>query len=185
MMACSILLLLTGCVTVRDYDAEKLEYERVQELKKAQKEDPFNSPVTPDYVKVADDPDEGIYVEVMKLHPITDPHGIKLDIWTVNAVSRSDKTKCVKIDWKLQDFEFESEQPVEFLIKKGETLHIGKMKQSIWSFDTTFIAIPPSGYVDSLHVRDADFDEKTRELTCDMLEEDVDEPKTDTDAIEM
>jgi hypothetical protein len=47
------------------------------------------------------------------------------------------------------------------------------------------IAIPPSGYVDSMHVRDAEYDTKTHKLTCDMLEKDIDDPKKDTDAVEM
>lgn len=65
------------------------------------------------------------------------------------------------------------------------TLKIGKMKQSIWSFDDAFIAIPPSGYVDTLKVRDADYDKITHRLTCEIPEEKVDEPKKDHDTLEM
>ena len=177
-------LLTTGCMTIVDYDAEKAEAVQVAKIKKAQK-DPFNNPSTPSYVKVAKDEDEGIYIEVMKLKPVKDSHGIMLDAWTVNAVSTSDKPHCVSVLWKLQDFEFESEQPLEFLMTGKEVLKIGKMKQSIWSFDGAFIAIPPSGYVDALKVRDADIDKITHRLTCEIPEEKVDEPKTDHDTLEM
>ena len=189
LMRGTILILLSfsiviGCTpNIQDYDAEKLEYDQVTKLKKAQS-DPFNSPQTAPIVKVADDPDAGIYVEVIKLKPVIDGHGIKLDVWTVKATNKKPDPKCVSIMWKLQDFEFESEQPLEFLIRGGETLNLGKMKQSIWSFDGATIAIPPSGYVDKMNVRKADVDKITHRLTCDMLEEDIDDLKTDTNAPE-
>lgn len=179
------LLAIVGCTPViKDYDAEKLEYDQVTKLKKAQS-DPFNNPPTAPIVKVVEDQDEGIYVEVIKLKPITDGHGIKLDIWNVKATNKKHDPKCVSIMWKLQDFEFESSQPLEFLIHGGETLNLGKMKQSIWSFDGAAIAIPPSGYVEKMNVRKADIDKITHRLTCDMLEEDIDDLKQDTDAPEL
>lgn len=178
---------IVGCVpTIKDYDAEKLEYEQIKKIKNSQATyDPFNAPATPKYVKVAKDEEEGIFIEVIKLRPITNQQGIKLDVWKVNAVNTSPDTKCVDVKWKLQDFEFQSEEPLEFLIKGGQTLYLGKMTQSIWSFDDVLIALPPSGYVDSLHIRKAEIDAKTHRLTCEIKEEDIDEPKEDTDAIEM
>jgi len=181
--------LITGCGlgTVKDYDSEKLEAEQISKLHKKQA-DPFNNPPTPSYVKVAKDEDEGVYIEVIKLKPLVTKQGVKLDVWTVNAISTNKEStvpKCVKVNWKLQDFEFESEQPLEFILKGKEVLNIGKMKQSIWSFDGALIAIPPSGYVDNMKVRDADFDKKIKRYTCEMLEEDIDNPKKDTDAVEM
>lgn len=180
-------LFVIGCTpNIKEYDAEKLEYDQTNKLKLAQKkEDPFRSPNTPPYVKVAEDEDEHVYIEVIKLKPIKNKDGIKLDVWTVNAINQSPEPKCVIVNWKLQDFEFETEQPIEFLLKGKEVLPLGKMKQSIWSFDGAMIAIPPSGYVDSLKIRAADIDKDTHRLTCDMLEEDIDSPKKDTDAIEM
>lgn len=179
------LLVLSACTpNIIEYDAEKMEYDQVKNLKAAQKKiDPFNNPSTPSIVKVADE--DGVSIEVIKLKSIKSQDGIVLDVWTVSAMNTSKETKCVTIAWKLQDFEFESEQPLEFLISPNETLKVGKMKQSIWSFDGALIAIPPSGYVDNMKVRKADFEKKTSKLTCDMLEEDVKEPKTDTNSIEM
>jgi hypothetical protein len=176
----SVLLIITGCVTVRDYDAEKLEYEQANKIKNAQsKVDPFNNPATPDYVKIADNDD--VYVEAIKLKPFKGPQNIKLDHWIINATNRSNKTVCVAIKWKLQDFEFTSELPLEFLMKGKEFLKVGDMRQSIWSFSDVMIAIPPSGYVDSMNVRDAKIETKTGKYTCDMLEEDIQEPKGDND----
>jgi hypothetical protein len=183
------LLFVVGCTpNIREYDAEKLEFDQITKLKKAQS-DPFNAPSTPAIVRVAEDKDEKVYIEVIKLKPITNQYGIKLDVWTVNAVNNSPITKCVKVLWKLQDFEFESEQPLEFMLTGNQQLNIGKMRQSIWSFEeekgTTLIAIPPSGYVDALKVRNAELDKKTNRLTCEMLEKDIDDLKKDTNAIEM
>lgn len=179
-----ILLTLTtiiGCTAnIKDYDSEKLEAERVNKLSAAQKkQDPFNSPATANYVKIADNDD--VFVEAIKLKPLDGPKHIRLDHWTINATNRSNKTVCVSIKWKLQDFEFTSELPLEFLMMGKESLKVGDMKQSIWSFDDALIAIPPSGYVDSMNVRDAKVEPKTGKYTCDLLEEDIQEPKGDHD----
>ena len=173
-------LSITGCVTVVEYDAEKMEYEQVNKLKYAQQHpDPFNNPATPPLVKIADNDD--VYVEAIKLKPVEGPQHIKLDVWTIKATNRSKITKCVAIKWKLQDFEFTSDLPLEFLLQGREQIKIGDMKQSIWSFDSTLIAIPPSGYVDSMNVRDADIEKTTGKYTCDQLEEDIQEPKESED----
>ncbi len=175
------LLAVIGCSqNIIEYDSEKMELDQAKKIKQKQA-DPFNNPATPDYVKVADDEDEGVYIEVMKLHPIKGPQNIKLDVWNVQAVNRTLEPKCVGISWKLQDFEFESEQPMEFLLLGKQTLHVGKMKQSIWSFDGAMIAIPPSGYVDDLKVRKAVFDTKSKRLTCEMEEKDIQDPVKDDD----
>ena len=58
---------------IKDFDAEKMEYDQIQKIKKAQA-DPFNNPTTPDHVKVADNDD--IYVTVTKGLPIKGHEGI-------------------------------------------------------------------------------------------------------------
>lgn len=175
MLITLLMLALTGCaVTVKEYDAEKLEYDQINRIKKAQS-DPFNSPATPAYVKVAEN--NGVYVEAIKLRPIMGHQNIKLDVWTVDAVNTTDKSQCVTINWKLQDFELETGLPYEFLVPNNKTLPIGRMQQTIWSFDGAAIALPPSGYIDGMRVRDAKFEIATGKLTCDELEKDIQTPK--------
>lgn len=157
---------------IKDFDAEKMEYDQIQKIKKAQA-DPFNNPTTPDHVKVADNDD--IYVTVTKGLPIKGHEGIKLDVWNIYAVNRSHTPKCVMINWKLQDFELESPLPYDFLIQDKESIQVGRATQTIWSFDGVAIAIPPSGYVDGMHVRDAEFDEKTHKFICEELEKNIQE----------
>jgi hypothetical protein len=169
------LILLTGCTgVVKDYDAEKLEYDQVNRIKKAQS-DPFNSPATPAYVKLVDN--DGVYVEAIKLNPIKGHQNIMLDVWTVNAVNTSDKSQCVTINWKLQDFDFETGLPYEFLVSNNATVKIGRMTQTIWSFNGEAIAIPPSGYIDGMRIREAKYEIATGKLSCDELEKDIQTPK--------
>ncbi len=75
------------------------------------------------------------YVEAIKLKPVTGRQNIKLDVWTITAVNQSNTPKCITIHWKLMDFDLETQLPYEFLILDHEELKIGKMKQTIWSFD--------------------------------------------------
>lgn len=174
-LACCILL--SGCApTIIDYDAEKEETLQVEKLKAAQKkEDPFNNPLTPPYVKLQDT--DEVYVEVFKLKDISDHRGVKLQNWEVFIGNKTDRHLCVIIDWKLQDFELESDQPIDFLLKPKEFLDLGKMKQTIWSFDDVAIAIPPSGYIKEVKTQDSEIDEKTKKYTCDMPEEEIDDEK--------
>jgi hypothetical protein len=169
----SMLVSVVGCMTVRDYDSEKMEFEQANKIKAAQA-DPFKSEATPDYVKVAEDDD--VTIEVIKLKPIKGPQNIDLQVWTANAINHAKTSKCVRIDWKLMDFNWETSLPYEFLLLDNEVLKIGTMTQTIWSFDGAAIAIPPSGYVDKMKIRDADLDKKTNKLTCEMVEEDIQEP---------
>jgi hypothetical protein len=162
-----------GCVTVRDYDAEKLEYEQAAKIKKAQA-DPFGSEPTPDYVKVADNGE--VFVDVKKSTPIINNQGIKLESWIASAKNNTTEPKCVRIDWKLMDFNLETALPYEFLIMGNEQLKIGKMTQTIWSFSDVAIALPPSGYVDKFNVRDAEIEVKTKKFTCEMTENEIQTP---------
>ncbi|MGZ8924619.1 MAG: hypothetical protein ACXW2E_01925 [Nitrososphaeraceae archaeon] len=168
-------LILVGCTpNIKEYDPEKMEYIQAERIKMAQ-QDPFYSSSTPSYVKLIEE--DEVYVEAIKLRPEVGPTDIKLDTWVINVINRSAEIKCVTIDWKLMDFDFESDLPHTFVVDATEILKLGKMKQTVWAFDDTFIALPPSGYVNSLNVVDAQFDEKINEYTCDILERDIQEPK--------
>jgi len=175
---------MTGCVTIQEYDAEKLEYEQISKVKQSQKqkkEDPFISEKTADVVKVKDEDD--VLIEAIRSAPI-EHRGVKLEVWVINANNRSSTPKCVIIDWRLQDFNFETSLPYEFLIDKNAIIKVGKMTQTIWSFDDVNIAIPPSGYINDMKVRDADYEKTTNRLTCDTLEEDIQTPE-EKDTIEL
>jgi len=168
-----ILMMLVGCsATVRNYDTGKMDREQALRIKAAQA---TKLQPTPDYVKVADN--DGIVVEVDKLLPIKGREGVVLDVWKVTATNRTADPKCVKIDWRLMDFNFETSQPFEFLIFGNRVLRVGKMTQTIWSFDETAVALPPSGYVNKMDVRDADYDKKTKKFTCEMTDNQIDQPK--------
>lgn len=165
--------ILQGCTpNIIERDFEKEEAQRIKDLQKA-KEDPFKNQPTPDYVKLIEE--DGVYVEALKQHPVKGPGGVMLDVWVVNAVNTAEDPQCVTVNWKLQDFEFESDEPYEFLVPAHKTLKIGKMKQTIWSFDDTFIAIPPSGYVDGIRVREPNVEKLNGKIGCETPEEDIQE----------
>lgn len=167
-------LLLVGCTpNIIEVDNEKLEYDQVHKIQKAQA-DPFISHATPDIVKVADNDD--VYVNVVKGLPFLGRNNIKLDTWNIFAINRTEDAKCVLISWKVQDFELESELPFEFVIKSKQTVNVGKMKQTIWSFDDALIALPPSGYVSNMRVRPAQIEHGR--FTCDELDSNIKEPST-------
>ena len=67
-----------------------------------------------------------------------------------------------------------SNLPMEFLLFGGETLEIGKMRQTIWAFDNVYLALPPSGYANKLWIRDADVDEQTGAESCEPDESNID-----------
>lgn len=162
-------LMLVGCTpNIIDIDSEKLEYTQLQNVKKSQS-DPFKNQATPNQVRVADN--DGVFVDVIKGAPYLGRENIKLDVWTIYASNRTDTPKCVLITWKVQDFELETELPFEFVLKPQQSLKVGKMKQTIWSFDNTFIALPPSGYVDNMRVRSSFLE--NGKLTCDEKEADI------------
>lgn len=172
-IALLIMLSVVGCTSnIKDVDFDKLEVTQVSKLKKKQTEDPFKSEVTPNFVKLIEKDD--ISIEVFKVLPI-EHKGIKLDVWTVTAINNSDTNKCIAIQWKLQDFEFESDLPIMFILNSKQKLSIGKMKQTIWSFDEFQVAIPPSGYVENLFIREPSYDKKTHNQTCNQLETEIKE----------
>jgi hypothetical protein len=167
------IIFVQGCAPViKDFDAGKIEREKVAQIKQIQLLKPVP---TPDFVRVADE--DGVIVEVIKLKPIKGRAGINLDVWSINVSNKSDEPKCVAIDWKLMDFELETSLPYDFLVLDNETIKLGRMKQTIWSFDDNAIALPPSGYVERMRVRDASFEKTTNTLTCETLESDIQEPK--------
>jgi hypothetical protein len=168
-------IFIIGCsLEPIEYDAEKEEAEHIEKIRNAQsKEDPFNNPLTPPYVKVGDN--DEITVEVYKLKEFIGYKGLVLQQWDVFVTNKTEDYLCTIIGWKLQDFELETEREVTFLLKPKERIKLGKMKQTIWSFDEVAIAIPPSGYVENIETQEALIDEKTKQYTCDMPEQEIDD----------
>lgn len=184
MLILSVLLLMTGCMTIQEYDSEKLEYEQINKVKQVQsksKIDPFQSEKTPDFVRVKEEDD--VLIEAFRSAPI-EHRGVKLEVWIINANNKSTSPKCVTIDWRLQDFTFETSLPYEFLIESNKMIKVGKMTQTIWAFDDVSIAIPPSGYINEMKVRDAEVEKTTNRLTCETLEEDIQTPE-EKDTLEL
>ncbi len=166
------LLFIVGCgPKIIDYDPEKDTYDHMKNLSKAQA-DPFYAENTPDVVKLVKKDD--IEIEITKMSPLVGRMGIKLDRWEAKAINYSKQPKCVIVDWKLMDFEYESSYPTEFLVEGYSILQFAKFTQTIWAFDRdTYLALPPSGYINDMSVRDADVD-KNGKYDCLMDESWID-----------
>lgn len=167
-----IIVSLSACATVQEYDSEKMEYLQIKNIKKAQS-DPFYSEDTPTSVKVIEEDD--VYVEVHKLDSLKGAQDIELQVWSAMVTNNSDEDYCTTIVWKLQDFEFESPYPSEFLLKSKQKLIIGKMRQTIWAFDGAYLALPPSGYAEAINLREPDVNKKTGVKSCEFDESNIDD----------
>lgn len=165
--AALILISLWGCTpNIMVYDSEKMEHDQVLKIRGVNlSKDPFDNKPTPDRVRVVDE--DEIYVEVHKGRPTKGEMNIELQRWTAIAINKSNDFHCVTISWKLQDFEFESSLPDEFLIQPYQKLIVGQMRQTIWSFDGVGIALPPSGYADGINIREPNINPKTGVVSCE------------------
>lgn len=154
------IMLLTACSTTNiiDYDPEKETFEHMKNVKKAQ-QDAFYAEETPPHVDLFKK--DGINIVIDKKDPLVGRMGIRLDRWEASAINHNNLPKCVAVDWRLLDFEYESQYPDEFLVYGNSVLNFAHFRQTIWAFDKdTFLVLPPSGYVNDISVRDADINEK-------------------------
>lgn len=171
-----VLCFIVGCTpNIINYDSEKLEAEHIKNVVNTQKIDPFKAQKTLTYVHVKDE--DGIFVDVFKSGVTKGTQGILLDTWKATVRNANNTSKCVIIDWHLMEFDFESSLPTEFLVLGKETINVATMHQTIWAFDGTNIALPPSGYVSRIYVREPDINKKTNVEECVLDESMIQEPK--------
>lgn len=175
-----IAILSSGCATIVDVDPEKLEMEQIRKIKGAQaKIDPFAADLTAPSVRLGQK--DRVSIHANKQPDIKGPQDIKLQSWRINVVNSNVEPKCVTIAWKLMDFSFDSNYPYEFYMAPDTTIHLGNMHQSIWDFDGVGIALPPSGYVQDMRVRDPEITQRRvrstveRDELCNQPEEDAEE----------
>ncbi len=147
-----ILLPVVGCtpnIVDRDFEAEESAY--IKEHGVAAK-DPLYAPATPDTVFAGKE--NNVFVSMYKDKP-EDYKGMKLQIWQATIVNHSDHPICALVHWKLMDFEMFSDYPdFTYLVSQQQILHFAEMRQQIWNIDGTEFALPPSGYIDQLIVKE-------------------------------
>lgn len=150
-----VLLLLTtlvGCtptIVERNFEAEEAAYIKKHGIAA---KDPFYAPATPDYVVAGSE--DHVLVTLFKDVP-ENYRGMQLQTWQASVFNHNDYPVCVLVQWKLMDFEMFSDYSDFTLIPANQQLlHFATMKQQIWNLDGTEFALPPSGYIHSLVVKE-------------------------------
>jgi hypothetical protein len=141
-----LVLFITGCGTVRDYDPEKEEIARA----KKHKEDTNLYEPTGPIVLVGEKKNISVIVE--KIESIRDSEFADRQVWEVSVANTAKEDLCVMLVWKLMDFEYISSEPAKFLVPAHYQKTVGKMISNIWDFNGFRVAPPASGYLYSMEI---------------------------------
>lgn len=159
----SMLLGVVGCASTivdRNFEAEEREY--IKQHAEAAK-DPLYAAPTADTI-VAGNTDQ-VSVTLYKATPDKHEH-LELQKWKATITNHNDYPVCVLVHWKLMDFEMISDYPDFTYVNSNSALtNYATMKQQIWNLDGTKFALPPSGYIDTMVVREPNTNTK-RGLEC-------------------
>lgn len=159
--AAIVLAMLAGCTPViidRDFEKEEAEFiKKYGELAK----DPLYAPSTESVIKLAEE--DGIEITLYKEQPDI-YEGMLLDNWVAVLKNKTSENLCVLTLWKLMDFQMETDYADFSYIPANATIYgYAKFKQQIWSLDGTTFALPPSGYIDTLIVKEPNYDKPSSE----------------------
>lgn len=168
-------LFLGGCASkqpVPDHkvvDIDPLELER----KMLGEQAGADGEPTPPHVVVGEK--DGVKIEVHKRKTEnSEQYLVKLQTWDVTAINYNHRDKCVTPQWKLMDFKYITDGPSEQFIKAHSMKKMGEMQQRAWIIDGVEVAVPPSGYLYDMRVRDAIADAKPGEECMFLVpEEDI------------
>lgn len=156
-------LVLGGCASrppVPDHrvvDIDPLEMEREMLGKQAGDAEP-----TPAHVVVGER--GGIKIEVHKRGvEDSEQYDLKLQTWDVTAINYNHRDKCVTPRWKLMDFKYITDGASEQLIPAHSMKRMGEMQQRAWIIEGVEVAVPPSGYLSDMRVRNTVEDAKPGE----------------------
>ncbi|MEM2159433.1 MAG: hypothetical protein QXN55_00575 [Candidatus Nitrosotenuis sp.] len=153
------LLILVSCAhTVVDRDFEKEEAEYIKKYGVAAK-DPFYAPPTPDHIMAGEKDDVRITIHkgTPTMHDSNDSEHSKIELqnWFAVLTNDSEKPVCVMTEWKLMDFELISDYPgFVYMSPNSQIVTYAHLKQQVWNIDGTKFALPPSGYVEDMIIRD-------------------------------
>jgi hypothetical protein len=149
----SLMLSVVGCATVIDRDFEAEERAYIKKYGEMAAKDPLYQASTPEHVLAADE--DGVRVSIHKGVTEIIYRGMPLQEWYAVLVNDNDYPVCVQTQWKLMDFELVTDYPEAILVQANTSIpNYAKLKQTIWNIDGTEFALPPSGYVQSLGVRE-------------------------------
>ena len=165
-----VCLSLIGCATVdRDFEKEEQEFIKLHGVRA---KDPFYAPDTPNDVLAGKK--DGVRVTVHKGRP-TKSEGFELQQWFAVLTNDSEEDKCIAVLWKLMDFELVTNFPeFIYLTPHQQIVNYASLKQQVWNMDGTKFALPPSGYIEQLDVRDPNLKNKPGQ-ECIFEDEDIDE----------
>jgi len=165
----SLVMMLVGCATIKDRDFEKEEKEYIQKYGERALADPLYQKDTPRMVSAANK--DHVTVTLTRLPDGKHPKGPRLQNWVAVVSNHNEVDKCVSISWALMDFELITDNISYVKIPAhGYIADYAKFKQKVWEMNGITLALPPSGYITEIDVKDLDKDDK-----CDFImdEEDI------------
>lgn len=157
-LACTLSLI--GCATVVDRDFEKEEQDFIKQHGQAAK-DPFFAPATPNDVIGANEDNIRVTIHKSKSDKV---NGLELQNWKAVLTNDSEEDKCVAVLWKLMDFQLVTHYPeFLYLTPHQQILDYAELKQQIWNMDGTKFALPPSGYIQQMVIKEPNIKNKLGE----------------------
>lgn len=135
-------LILGGCATrVVDYDPE-----HAGTASRVEHAEPL--PTAPVVVVAKND---NVAVRVVRKDSL-DRDGVTLQQWDVFTSNEGREDVCVGVVWRLMDFRYVASVPTPFHVPAQRHVFIGEMVQTTTVINGVVVALPPSGYVQELHV---------------------------------
>lgn len=174
-----VLMTFIGCTpNIKDRDFEKEEAEFIKTHGVAAK-DPFYAPPTPDHIMAGEKDDVRITIHKGSptLHDANDVDHNKIELQNWYAVLTNDGKKpvCVMTEWKLMDFEMISDYPgFVYMSPHSQIITYAHLRQQIWNIDGTKFALPPSGYVEDMDIREPNKKAKSGD-ECVFEDDDIEE----------
>ena len=147
-----LMLSLAACtpnVKDRDFDKEEIAYIKENGIKST---DPLWQKPTNKVVQAGKM--DGVTVVMYRDTDIREGE-LNLQQWKALIINKNDEPKCVQTVWQLMDFQMYTDYPDFLKVPANSTFqNYARMTQKIWVLDGVRLALPPSGYIADMLVRE-------------------------------
>lgn len=162
-----LVLIASGCATVKDYDPEKEEILRAKKYGEMLKQE------EPTATTVAVGEMKNVTVFVEKAPPLTENELIERQVWHTYVANGNNQAKCVMLVWKLMDFEYASNEAARFYVPANSQRFVGSMVQKVWDLNGLRFTVPASGLLYRLFVTDPKNHVQKNKDPCELVDDKV------------